>query len=50
LSARTDLVDQVAGLEVGAYDYVLKPVEPRLLLARVRALRPRPCGAAARAS
>ena len=38
LTARADLVDQVAGLESGADDYMLKPVEPRLLLARLRAL------------
>lgn len=38
LTARTDLVDQVAGLEVGADDYMLKPVEARLLLAKVRAI------------
>ena len=31
-------MDQVAGLEIGADDYVKKPVEPRVLLARVRAL------------
>ncbi|MFV8562239.1 winged helix-turn-helix domain-containing protein, partial [Ralstonia pseudosolanacearum] len=33
-----DTYDQVAGLEIGADDYVLKPVEPRLLVARARAL------------
>ncbi|EON15090.1 MULTISPECIES: response regulator transcription factor [Pandoraea] len=38
LTAREDTYDQVAGLEVGADDYVVKPVEPRLLLARLRAL------------
>jgi len=38
LTAREDDVDEVAGLEVGADDYVKKPVEPRVLLARVRAL------------
>lgn len=38
LTARDDSVEQVVGLEVGADDYVLKPVEPRLLLARIRAL------------
>jgi DNA-binding response OmpR family regulator len=31
-------MDQVAGLEIGADDYVKKPVEPRVLLARIRAL------------
>ena len=38
LTARTDEVDQIVGLEVGADDYLPKPVRPRLLLARVRAL------------
>lgn len=31
-------MDQVAGLEMGADDYVKKPVLPRVLLARIRAL------------
>lgn len=38
LTARDDDVDQVVGLELGADDYVNKPVEPRVLLARMRAL------------
>ncbi|BDX04885.1 DNA-binding response regulator [Planctobacterium marinum] len=38
LTARTDTIDQVLGLEIGADDYVSKPVEPRLLLAKVRAV------------
>jgi len=38
LTARTEDVDHVVGLELGADDYVVKPVEPRVLLARVRAL------------
>lgn len=38
LTAREDDMDEVAGLEVGADDYVKKPVEPRVLLARIRAL------------
>lgn len=38
LTARTDDMDQVVGLEMGADDYVAKPVRPRVLLARVRAL------------
>jgi DNA-binding response OmpR family regulator len=38
LTASEDDMDQVAGLEIGADDYVKKPVEPRILLARVRAL------------
>jgi len=38
LTARDEDVDQVLGLEYGADDYVIKPVEPRVLLARIRAL------------
>ncbi len=37
LTARTDDMDQVLGLEMGADDYVPKPVQPRVLLARIRA-------------
>ncbi len=38
LTARTDDMDQIQGLDMGADDYVCKPVRPRLLLARVQAL------------
>ena len=38
LTARGDTIDQVLGLEVGADDYISKPIEPRLLLAKCRAL------------
>ena len=38
LAARTEDLDQVLGLEMGADDYVAKPVRPRVLLARIRAL------------
>ncbi len=38
LTARTDEVDKVVGLEVGADDYVTKPFSMRELLARVKAL------------
>ncbi len=42
LSARGEEADIVAGLELGADDYVTKPFSPRVLLARVRtALRKR---------
>ncbi|EAQ66175.1 Two component Transcriptional regulator, Winged helix family protein [Marinomonas sp. MED121] len=38
LTARSDDVDQILGLEIGADDYVSKPVKPRVLLARVQSL------------
>ncbi len=37
LTARTDTVDVVVGLESGADDYVVKPFKPQELIARVRA-------------
>lgn len=38
LTAQSSDFDQVIGLELGADDYVIKPVEPRVLLARIQAL------------
>jgi DNA-binding response OmpR family regulator len=38
LTARDEDLDEILGLEMGADDFVTKPVKPRLLLARVRAL------------
>jgi two-component system, OmpR family, response regulator MtrA len=38
LTARTDTVDVVVGLELGADDYVAKPFQPPELVARVRAV------------
>jgi two-component system OmpR family response regulator len=38
LTAKSDEVDKIVGLEVGADDYMTKPFSPRELLARVRAL------------
>ncbi len=38
LTARNEDFDQVLGLEFGADDYVIKPAEPRVLLARINAL------------
>lgn len=50
LTAKGENIDQVLGLEMGADDYVVKPVEPRVLLARVEALlrRVRPVAAETR--
>jgi DNA-binding response OmpR family regulator len=41
LTARGDEADRVVGLELGADDYLAKPVYPRELLARIRAVRRR---------
>ena len=38
LTARADPIDVVVGLECGADDYVTKPFETRVLLARIRAV------------
>jgi DNA-binding response OmpR family regulator len=38
LTARDDDLDKIAGLEVGADDYLTKPFNPRELVARVRAI------------
>ncbi|MCB9084276.1 MAG: response regulator transcription factor [Bdellovibrionaceae bacterium] len=36
LTARSEVVDKVLGLELGANDYMTKPFEPRELVARIR--------------
>lgn len=38
LTARTDTLDKVLGLELGADDYIAKPFEPKEVLARVKAV------------
>ncbi len=44
VTARSDVVDRVVGLEVGADDYLPKPFEARELLARVRSVLRRTTG------
>lgn len=47
LTGRSESMDQILGLELGADNYLIKPVEPRLLLAHLRASMRRPAGATA---
>ncbi len=51
LTARSDEVDRIVGLEIGADDYVVKPFSPREVAARVRVILRRrvPGNGAARA-
>ena len=46
MTARDEDLDQILGLELGADDYIAKPVQPRLLLARIKALLRRSPGSA----
>jgi two-component system, OmpR family, catabolic regulation response regulator CreB len=50
LTARSDEIDRIVGLEIGADDYVTKPFSPRELVARIRVvlrrLAPPPVAAA----
>lgn len=46
VTARTDEVDRIVGLTVGADDYVTKPFSARELAARIAAMRRRPRAAA----
>jgi two-component system response regulator ResD len=38
LTARSEEIDRVVGLEIGADDYVIKPFSPREIVARVKAI------------
>ena len=44
LTARSDDISQVAGLESGGDDYIIKPVKPKVLISRVKALLRRVSG------
>src|SRR5262244_943759 len=46
VTAASDTVDRVVGLEIGADDYIAKPFEPRELLARVKSVLRRTINAA----
>ncbi len=53
LTARSDDIDRIVGLELGADDYLTKPFNPRELVARVRAIMRRigrPASASAESS
>jgi len=43
-TARDEDIDQLLGLELGADDYICKPVQPRLLLARIKTVLRRVSG------
>lgn len=44
LSARSEEIDRIVGLEMGADDYLIKPFNPRELLARIRSVLRRDTG------
>jgi len=46
VTVAADTVDRIVGLESGADDYILKPFEPRELLARIKSVLRRATGAA----
>jgi DNA-binding response OmpR family regulator len=49
VTGRSDEVDKIVGLSVGADDYVTKPFSPRELTARIQAMRRRPRASVSRA-
>ena len=46
LTAKGEATDRIVGLEIGADDYVVKPFEPRELVARIRSVLRRAAKAA----
>ena len=49
LTAKSDTIDVVVGLESGADDYIVKPFKPKELVARIRArIRPQSRGGSSR--
>lgn len=50
LTARSDEIDRIVGLEIGADDYVTKPFSPRELVVRVRVILRRAAASAATAT
>jgi DNA-binding response OmpR family regulator len=50
LTARGEIVDRVVGLKLGADDYLVKPFDPRELLARIEALLRRGSGQPAKSA
>lgn len=50
LTARSDEIDRIVGLEIGADDYVTKPFSPRELVARIRVILRRVAAPAAAAA
>jgi len=44
LTARNEDYSQIAGFDAGADDYIAKPIKPRVLVSRVKALLRRPHG------
>src|SRR6187399_1252648 len=38
LTARSEDYSQIAGFDVGADDYITKPIKPRVLMSRIKAL------------
>ena len=49
LTAKSEDTDRIVGLEMGADDYVVKPFNPRELIARIKAVLRRSAGSAVRA-